>query len=90
MNPVLPLFWNLPAPQVLTQPGSAPQGLSTPQAEQALARFGPNTLQQSQRLPSCWQWHLRVALSRNGSRAIFHDLRKYSAGRAGHAPGRSC
>lgn len=50
MSQLLPTFWNLPASQVLEQLGSTPQGLSTAQAEQALARYGPNALQQAQRL----------------------------------------
>ena len=50
MDPVLPIFWNLPAPQVLEQLSSAPQGLSATQAETALARFGPNELRPTDRL----------------------------------------
>ena len=50
MDPVLPIFWNLPAPQVLEQLSSAPQGLSATQAETALARFGPNELRPTGRL----------------------------------------
>ncbi len=50
MDPVLPIFWNLPVPQVLEQLSSAPQGLSATQAETALARFGPNELRPTDRL----------------------------------------
>jgi Mg2+-importing ATPase len=50
MDPSLPIFWNLPAPQVLEQLGSAPQGLSTAQAELLLARFGLNALHPTDRL----------------------------------------
>jgi len=50
MDQLLPIFWNLPAPQVLEQLGSAPQGLSTAQAQILLARYGPNTLRPTRRL----------------------------------------
>src|SRR6185295_11180947 len=50
MDQLLPIFWNLPAPQVLEQLGSAPQGLSTAQAQAALARYGPNTFRSTRRL----------------------------------------
>ena len=50
MDQLLPIFWNIPTAQVLEQLGSAPQGLSTAQAEQVLARYGPNTLRSTRRL----------------------------------------
>jgi len=50
MDQLLPIFWNIPIAQVLEQLGSTPQGLSTAQAEQVLARYGPNTLRSTQRL----------------------------------------
>lgn len=43
-NQSLDTFWSLPAPQVLDQLGSGPQGLSAAQAAQARAHYGPNTL----------------------------------------------
>ena len=49
MTQSLPTFWNTPAPQVLSQLASNSHGLTTAQAEAALARYGPNTLRQAQR-----------------------------------------
>ena len=50
IDQLLPIFWNIPAAQVLDQLGSAPQGLSTAQAELLLARYGPNAFRATQRL----------------------------------------
>ena len=44
MTEPLLTFWTMPAPQLLEQLGSGPQGLSSAQAAAALARHGPNTL----------------------------------------------
>ena len=49
MSQSLVVFWNLPAPQVLAQLGSAPQGLSSVQAKRALERYGTNTLRATRR-----------------------------------------
>ncbi len=50
MDQLLPIFWNIPVVQVLEQLGSAPQGLSTAQAELLLTRYGPNALRSTRRL----------------------------------------
>ncbi len=49
MDQLLPIFWDIPTAQVLEQLGSAPQGLSTAQAEIVLARYGPNSLRSTRR-----------------------------------------
>ena len=50
IDQLLPIFWSIPATQVLDQLGSAPHGLSTEQAELLLARYGPNALRSARRL----------------------------------------
>jgi hypothetical protein len=53
MDHLLPIFWNLPAPQVCEQRGSAPQGRSTAQAKIVRARYGPNALRSTHSLRVC-------------------------------------
>lgn len=49
MSQPLPVFWNLPPTQVLEKLGTTPKGLTTSQAQQLLARYGPNSFRAKQR-----------------------------------------
>jgi Mg2+-importing ATPase len=44
MNNQVPAFWSIPAAQALQQLQTAPQGLSTDEARQRIARYGSNLL----------------------------------------------
>ena len=48
MTQIPPSFWNLPTEQVLQQLKSSLQGLSRPEAQQRLTKYGANSLKQKQ------------------------------------------
>lgn len=44
MSQLSPAFWNVPEAELLRQLGATPRGLTSDEARQRLARFGPNLL----------------------------------------------
>jgi P-type Mg2+ transporter len=49
MNPIPPAFWSLPPDELLQQLETSPQGLTSDEARQRLARFGANSLKPEKR-----------------------------------------